>query len=1165
MCFKYFRIILFSIILIRALGSPQIIFAQAEIFPDHTLLGFDLTTTRSESQDDAVILRWYPRDLNFAGFKIRYTRIGSDVTNEIDVGLVNEYLLKGLEKDAEYEFTIIGYDDNLKELITSVTEKILLKPAMTGRLSRVAAYTAAQPSVKLTLTALDANTFPFIFSTIQLDTSNLEGAVFTKDHFKAFENGAEQKDYFRVTFPDSFEGVRLLDFVFLIDNSGSMEPEHRDVWQNVGDFVDSLKARKINFQLGLVRFGQAQNWGNPILVNDGNLTDNVDTFKDWIQKMTTDGGYEPGIEAVYRAATKFNFRRGAYKHFLLITDEDSDAGDLQKAIIACNTNSITVHCAVDLSYGYSYTHYGDPFTSIRSTGGLLFPVLGPYNKILDELQRIIGNTYIVRYRTDHPVYDAQLREVIIRFSYLEHTSQDTGYYTPGAPPKIVRTPETMALSDSSILGGTEITIAARITDAAAPFVHAASLFYKHLSDPGFYSTPMIMIDPSDSIYAAAIPESIVRFPGIEYYITAADSHITSKDPLPPDSSYQIAVHPNEPPLILHTPIEYSPPAVTIVVSCEAIDNTNRLVSVKLHFRKTGTLSFTNVIMENTRLSTFTGLIPRSFVTYEGVDYYLSATDDLGVTSTHGSSIKPHYIAVGSEGDHIVSDSTWKCFRQYIAGWETIDFDDSSWPHVYVLDESDFAAGYPNQPTDYLRGITQAGINEYRFIWDSNGLATDEVWFRKSFNLDPSNKIGGAMLNFGVNDDYVELYLNGTLLGQNTDQRPSQFEQYDVQPYLKGGRNVLAIHARYSGVFGDPHHNDEIDPNKWFLADLVINPQGPPITLEAEDMNFGTAVGYDYDSGIAIPGGKYIAEWIYFPRVQNYRFIIQAKTLNRRTTMKLRLRHVFEETAEVTSTTYQTYEFMSLISSAKHRVDIENLESSGLVVDWIRIEPVDTIQPRIIHIFEAEGMPVKHGGRAWGFFWVLSHTGDYVGTDFTLPIGMYQVMVIVRREDRPVKMLIHLDDTSIDANTNELYYSFIFENNSSELHTMKIESLGGSLYVDKVIIQAVSPALAKKNIEAVEQQTPFPNKFAIAQNYPNPFNPDTKIKYQLPRISLVTLKIYNCLGQEIRTLINKVEEPGKYEIHWDGKDDFGKNVPSGLYIYTLRAGQYKNSKKMIKLQ
>lgn len=88
------------------------------------------------------------------------------------------------------------------------------------------------------------------------------------------------------------------------------------------------------------------------------------------------------------------------------------------------------------------------------------------------------------------------------------------------------------------------------------------------------------------------------------------------------------------------------------------------------------------------------------------------------------------------------------------------------------------------------------------------------------------------------------------------------------------------------------------------------------------------------------------------------------------------------------------------------------------------------------------------------------------------------------------------------------------------------------------------------------------EFSIFQNYPNPFNPETKIIYQLPKAEHVSLMIYNVLGQKIRTLVNEFKEAGNYDVYWDGKDETGKNMPAGIYIYRIRAGSFIDIKKML---
>lgn len=82
-------------------------------------------------------------------------------------------------------------------------------------------------------------------------------------------------------------------------------------------------------------------------------------------------------------------------------------------------------------------------------------------------------------------------------------------------------------------------------------------------------------------------------------------------------------------------------------------------------------------------------------------------------------------------------------------------------------------------------------------------------------------------------------------------------------------------------------------------------------------------------------------------------------------------------------------------------------------------------------------------------------------------------------------------------------------------------------------------------------------FKLSQNYPNPFNPSTTISYDIKGAQNVTLKIYNTLGQEVKTLVNTRQNAGNYKVQWDGKDNAGKSVASGVYIYRLEAGDRKS--------
>jgi hypothetical protein len=91
---------------------------------------------------------------------------------------------------------------------------------------------------------------------------------------------------------------------------------------------------------------------------------------------------------------------------------------------------------------------------------------------------------------------------------------------------------------------------------------------------------------------------------------------------------------------------------------------------------------------------------------------------------------------------------------------------------------------------------------------------------------------------------------------------------------------------------------------------------------------------------------------------------------------------------------------------------------------------------------------------------------------------------------------------------------------------------------------------------------MPDDYELEQNYPNPFNPTTTIKFFLPISKNISLKIYNALGQEVRTIINNQNyAPGSHTVQWDSKDNNGNPVASGVYVYTLYYGNFSKSHKM----
>ncbi len=94
---------------------------------------------------------------------------------------------------------------------------------------------------------------------------------------------------------------------------------------------------------------------------------------------------------------------------------------------------------------------------------------------------------------------------------------------------------------------------------------------------------------------------------------------------------------------------------------------------------------------------------------------------------------------------------------------------------------------------------------------------------------------------------------------------------------------------------------------------------------------------------------------------------------------------------------------------------------------------------------------------------------------------------------------------------------------------------------------------------------LPLSYSLYQNYPNPFNPTTNIKYTIPKGAYVKLVVYNILGKQIKTLVSTEQNAGTHIVQWNGTNDYGSKVASGIYFYRITAGDFVNVKKMILLK
>jgi hypothetical protein len=144
---------------------------------------------------------------------------------------------------------------------------------------------------------------------------------------------------------------------------------------------------------------------------------------------------------------------------------------------------------------------------------------------------------------------------------------------------------------------------------------------------------------------------------------------------------------------------------------------------------------------------------------------------------------------------------------------------------------------------------------------------------------------------------------------------------------------------------------------------------------------------------------------------------------------------------------------------------------------------------------------------------------------------------------------------------------------AEVHFAEESRIKGLAIAESITLEALvkfqhhhsaAPFPKESEVEASEiasDQSPV-DRYQLEPNYPNPFNPSTTISFQLPVVSEVKLAIYNSNGQLVRTLYSGERAAGRHRVVWDGRDDHGQRVASGVYIYLIRAGSFAAQHKLL---
>ena len=203
------------------------------------------------------------------------------------------------------------------------------------------------------------------------------------------------------------------------------------------------------------------------------------------------------------------------------------------------------------------------------------------------------------------------------------------------------------------------------------------------------------------------------------------------------------------------------------------------------------------------------------------------------------------------------------------------------------------------------------------------------------------------------------------------------------------------------------------------------------------------------------------------------------------------------------------------------------------------------------------------GYNWLYYKLKVDSGDTWIVDSIDNVNRYGLKAIVKRKYPGV---IFGKPTTI----MEIYYGYmpydseVYLEGWSEFLALGIGEIekydASGLGPQKVLVGCIIDGDTMGTITSVTSADREPISYQLYQNYPNPFNPSTSIRYQLPKDGFVTLKVYDVLGKEVATLVNEVRIAGEYTVTFDGS-----GLPSGVYVYRLKAGSYVSSHKMLLLK
>jgi predicted ribosomally synthesized peptide with SipW-like signal peptide len=281
--------------------------------------------------------------------------------------------------------------------------------------------TAASQSSEVTVQSTDASSFPQVSTFLNVDTTAGMAGDLTADDFSLCEAGCGQD--IDVAFTSEEKPV---DFVFLMDVTGSMGGELDTMKTNVQDFIDSVEAEGIDARYALYLFGDEEETGPPAVFLKQEFTSDATTFKNAVQNTSLEeevgyggDGPEDNYEAILTADNDLSYRSGAQRVMVDITDApgEEDPGQTIGGLAETRANAASVlddYTYIAVSPDVEATHQKK--TLADDVGGTWIEILEDLDPILDDIVTAVTTSYRIQYTTANPVEDGSTRNIVVEIT-----------------------------------------------------------------------------------------------------------------------------------------------------------------------------------------------------------------------------------------------------------------------------------------------------------------------------------------------------------------------------------------------------------------------------------------------------------------------------------------------------------------------------------------------------------------------------------------------------------------------------------------------------------------------------------------------------------------------------------------------------------------------------